>query len=89
MKAILILLTCFMLIGCGDTKVIDGVEYDTYGLFDEKTKKNPNIKYEVIPGNIVWSVILAETIIMPIYFIGFSIYEPVGRIDDFTMGEVK
>lgn len=73
------LIFCFM-VGCGDTKIINGKEYDTYGLIDEKDKKNPNIKYELIVGNLVWSAILFETIIAPIYFIGFSLFEPVGYI---------
>jgi hypothetical protein len=33
--------------------------------------------YEIIPGNVVWSVILIETIIAPVYFVGFSMFEPV------------
>ena len=68
-----------MFCGCGNTKVIDGVEYDTYGLFNEGDKMNPDIKYSIIKGNVIWSVILCETIVAPIYFIGFSMYEPVRK----------
>jgi hypothetical protein len=35
----------------------------------------------MIIGNIVWSCILVETVIAPIYFLGFSVYEPVGKKD--------
>lgn len=69
----------FAMSGCGNTKVIDGIEYDTYGLLNSDKKKDPNIKYELIWGNVVWSVILIETVIAPIYFFGFSIFEPVGK----------
>jgi len=69
---------------CGDTKVIDGVEYDTYGFFNESEKKNPNIEYEIIIGNVVWSIILIESVVFPIYFIGFSLWEPVGKVNDGT-----
>ena len=31
-----------------------------------------------IVGNVVWSVLLVETVIAPIYFLGFSLFEPVG-----------
>lgn len=75
-----ILLSVFLLFlsGCGNTKVINGVEYDTYGLINADNKKNPNIEYEVIWGNMFWGAILAETIIAPVYFFGFSLFEPVG-----------
>ena len=66
---------------CGDTKNIDGVTYDTYGLLNEDDNKNPSIKYEVIWGNVVWGVILVETIVAPIYFFGFSLFEPVAKRD--------
>ena len=74
---IIITFVAIPLYGCGDTKEIGGVEYGTYGLFDKGTMKNPDIEYKIIVGNIIWSVILFETIIAPIYFIGFSIYEPI------------
>ena len=67
--------------GCGNTKVIGGYEYDTYGVFDANEKKNPDIDYEVIWGNVIWGVILFETVIAPIYFFGFSLFEPVGKKD--------
>ena len=65
--------------GCGDTKRIDGITYDTYGLLNKNEKRNPNIKYRIIIGNIVWSCLLVGAIIAPIYFLGFSIYEPVRK----------
>jgi len=74
---LIILLTC-SLSCCGDTKIIDGIEYDTYGLISEDMDKNPNIEYKPIWGNIIWGSILCETIIAPIYFFGFSMFEPVG-----------
>lgn len=75
---ILIVSCLFGLFGCADPKTINGVTYDTYGLLNADDKKNPNISYKVSIGNVVWSVILVETVIAPIYFIGFSLYEPVG-----------
>ena len=64
--------------GCADRKTVNGVTYDTYGLFDSNEKENKNIQYELSIGNIVWGVILSETIIAPIYFFGFALWEPVG-----------
>jgi len=76
----IILIISFLTVfcSCGSTKVIDGTKYDTYGLLNKDDNRNPDIKYRVIIGNIVWSVILCETIIAPIYFLGFSMYEPTG-----------
>lgn len=78
---IICILFLFAFIGCGDTKVINGHEYDTYGIANESKKKNPDIEYRVIIGNVVWSIILVETVIAPIYFICFSLYEPIGAKD--------
>ena len=68
---ILLLLVCIFVTGCGNSKVINGVEYDTYGFVNKSEVRNPNIKYEIIYGNVVWSVILCHTIIAPCYFAGF------------------
>lgn len=67
-----------MLSACADQKTICGVTYDTYGLLNSDDKKNPKIEYDLVWGNIIWSVLLVETIFAPIYFFGFSIFEPVG-----------
>ena len=75
----MIFLLCVSLAGCGSTKVIDGVEYDTHGLFNKDEKKNQNIQYELVWGNIIWGAILCETVVAPIYFYGFSMWEPVGK----------
>ena len=68
----------FTFYGCGNNKEIKSKTYGTYGLLNESDMKNPNVEYRLIIGNIIWSCILVETIIAPIYFIGFSLYEPVG-----------
>ena len=73
-----IVISVMMTTACGDAKVINGIKYDTYGLFNESEKKNPDIEYRIVLGNVFWSICLVETILAPIYFVGFSIYEPVG-----------
>ncbi len=65
------------LTACGQTKVIKDKEIPTYGLFN-MNKKYEGVEYEVIVGNVVWGVLLVETIVAPIYFFGFSMYQPVG-----------
>lgn len=82
MKKTLLVLTALLgLAGCADNKVIQGVEVKSYGVFEDPV---PCIKYDLAWGNLIWSAILVETIIAPVYFIGFSIYEPVGTIPGCT-----
>ena len=73
------------LISCGDDKDIlvknkDGKmknkTFQQYGLFDQDELKDPRVQYKVIPGNVVWAVILSETVIVPIILIGWYLWEP-------------
>ena len=92
-KLTTIILICLFLAttsfyGCGNTKVIDGVEYDTYGILNENSKKNENVEYDWIVGNVVWGILLIETIIAPVYFFGFSLFEPIGKKSEVIKGQV-
>ncbi len=62
-------------VGCGNAMDINGVPHETFGLFTPE-KKDPNVCYRVIVGNVVWSAILVTTIFAPVYFVGFSLWEP-------------
>ena len=79
---ILSLLVCLFFavacLGCGDTLYKDGAKYETFGFFNRKTARDPAMCYEIIVGNVVWSILLAETFIFPIYFVGFSLFEANG-----------
>ena len=81
-RIIAVSLAAALLAGCGQPAWIGGKQYDTYGFFNESTKKNPNIRYEVSVGNVVWSIVLIESIVFPVYFIGFSLFNPVGLKGD-------
>lgn len=72
------LIVALLLAACAQSKNICGVTYQPYGLLNEDDRKNPDIQYEVVWGNVVWGTVLAETIVMPIYFGGFALFEPVG-----------
>jgi hypothetical protein len=67
-----------MLAGCGKPLNVGEKEYPTYGFLNEDSNKSDQLCYEVSIGNIVWSVLLIHTVVAPIYFIGFSIFNPVG-----------
>ena len=62
--------------GCADSRVICNKEVRTYGIFNED-KKVANVHYETSIGNVVWSVILIETVVVPVWLVGFSLYQPV------------
>ncbi len=74
-----VIVTALQLAACAKSKVIDGVEYQPYGIANEEIHRNPNIQYEVVIGNVFWSIVLCETIIAPVYFVGWSIKQPVGK----------
>jgi hypothetical protein len=90
-KVLCLLLFTLMIIllsGCGSPKVIDGKKYDTYGLLNESSMRNDKIEYRVIVGNVILGAFLCETIIAPVYFFGFDMYEPIGKKGEITKGEV-
>jgi len=79
MKKVIVLFVCLgLLIGCADSMVIDGTEYESYGLLNKKDNRDEDVKYKLVLGNLIWSILLVQTVVAPIYFIGFSLYEPVG-----------
>lgn len=79
------------LTACGaENKVISGVEYGTYGLVNDDEVSNPNIHYEVSGWSVFWSIVLAETVVAPIYFIGWDLYQPIAQKDpSWVRGQVK
>jgi hypothetical protein len=78
-SAAAIIILSIQLAACAQSKVIDGVEYHPYGAFNADQHKNPKIEYELVFGNLVWTIILCETIIAPIYFLGYAIMQPVSN----------
>jgi hypothetical protein len=77
----LLLIATVFFSSCADEKTfkIDGetVVVKPYGWGNYQTNRHDSVIYEPVIGNIVWSVILFETIVAPIYFTGWAIMEPV------------
>ena len=88
-RIILVALAAAFLAGCANDMNINGKTYGSYGLFNEKTMKNDSVEYQISIGNVIWSIILCETIVFPVYFVGFSIYEPIGAKGSMEKGVVK
>jgi hypothetical protein len=78
MKKLFTIMLCLALAACGHPKTIDGRHYPTYGLLNQNTQRSDAVCYKLSTGNTVWSVILIETIVVPIYFVGFDLFNPVG-----------
>ena len=83
MKRLIVTFICIIFlvtvsIGCGSGKHIDGKYCDTYGLIN-KEEKCEEVRYKTIIGNVIWGIILLETVVAPVYFFGFSLYEPVSK----------
>ena len=76
-KIIASILIATTLVGCGVPMDYAGKTYPTYGIVNEDENKSNKMCYKVSIGNVVWSIILIETIIAPVYFIGWSLWEPV------------
>lgn len=77
---VLIIVLSVLLAGCGRPQYFGETEkkyYPTYGFFSGGSKKSRNVCYEVSVGNVIWSIILSETVVFPVYFVGWSIYNPV------------
>ena len=53
----------------------------TYGFFNQD-ERSDKVCYRLSVGNVVWSVLLFETIIAPFYFVGLDLFEPVSVRDE-------
>ena len=79
MKKVLVAVTlAVFLVACGEPKVINGKYYPTCGLLSDSDCKSPEIRYKASAGNVFWGVVLSESFFAPLYFFGFSLYNPVG-----------
>lgn len=73
----LMLMFTMLLTGCGNDKVINNKTYEVYGLANEDAYKDPAVVYEMSAGSVICAVIFFETVIVPIYVIGWDLYQPV------------
>lgn len=70
-----------MLFSCADSKTFkryDGTEFTAkpYGWMD-KENRIEGVEYELSAGDLVWSCVLGETVIVPIIMTGLYLWEPV------------
>lgn len=63
----------------GEVIEYNEIEVEPYGMFNQKTK-NDSIKYRVSVGNVVWSVLLSETVVVPVILCGWYLWEPKAKL---------
>lgn len=84
-KAILFcgLMSVMLLASCADSKefIINNqdVLVEPYGWMNKEALKNDSVIYKVNTGNVIWSVLGFETIVLPLYLTGTELYEPVRK----------
>ncbi len=74
---IIFLVLSFLCVACGENAYIDGKQYKTKGILT-MYEMDDNIEYQLILGNVIWAVLLIYTVVFPVYFFGFSMWEPIG-----------
>ena len=80
-KTILLISAIALLVGCGDSKKIDGIEVPTYGMYNEKDLKCENVEYSIVGQNVFWAIAGAYTVVGPLAIGAFELWEPEGKID--------
>lgn len=80
-KIVLIGLASAFFCGCASNKALGGVTYEPYGLLNQATVKSDKVLYEVEPITLIVAVIFCETIIIPLYIIGYDLYSPVKLVE--------
>ena len=76
-KCIIFAILVVFIASCSTPMYYDGTKYNTYGIINANNEDRSNAEYQVVWGNVVWGVLLFQTIIAPVYFLGFDMYEPV------------
>jgi hypothetical protein len=81
-----VVMLMFLLIACGDSKTLcfdkhnsaSCQEFETYGFIDRDDIKDARIHYDLVTGDIIWSIVFSGSLAVPILLLGFDMYEPVG-----------
>lgn len=71
------LVSLVLVTGCATSREINGKTVEPYGLFNEDARKDPNVNYEVSPGSVIVGIIFCETIVFPVYIVGWDLYAPI------------
>lgn len=91
-KLIILLFTVMLFASCAETEMfqvkneqtgqVSIIKAKPYGWANASTVKIPGVTYQVCAGNVVWSILLFETVFAPVFLTGWSFYEPVSYNPD-------
>jgi len=80
-KLIMFVFMLIMMSSCATTKYFESngsiIEAKPYGWMNKQARKNDNVIYQVNGGNVVFSILGLNTVIVPIWLTGRQFYEPV------------
>lgn len=65
------------LAGCAKEATINGKTIEPYGLVNQDAKKVPGVQYQISPVAAIVAIVLVETVVVPVYIVGWDLYEPV------------
>jgi hypothetical protein len=80
MKRLLIALTAVAAValsGCAGPLKTATKEYKPYGVANVEAVKDPAVKYQLSAGSIIVAIIFSETLVVPVYIVGWDLYEPI------------
>jgi hypothetical protein len=67
-----------LLMSCGNKTMVVGYDiYNCYGFMDKSEEKKDNVVYKISTTNMLGTFILSESIIIPIWNLGWNTYCPV------------
>lgn len=77
MKILISIIAALALTACAKPIQKNGKIYEPYGLVNEESRKSPDVKYEISFGSVVVAIVFCESIIAPIYIVGWDLYQPL------------
>ena len=79
-KAIVALsLAALLLTSCAHSVKYEGKTYEPYGIANEETRRDPTIPYELSFGSVFLAIVFCETVIAPVFIVGWDLYQPVPK----------
>jgi hypothetical protein len=80
-KILIILFAALILSSCANSKVLVINNQETlvkpYGWANKEARYNEKVVYETNLGNVVWSILGFQTIVLPVWLTGWQLFEPV------------
>lgn len=77
-KTLSAVLAAALLSGCATSMTLDDHRYRPVGVVNA-ADKGEHVAYKVSYANLALAVLLVQTVVVPVYVIGWALEEPVGR----------